>query len=110
MSYIQEHYNDNNLSLQLFADRFGLSAGYITRFFKNQTGIPLMNYLDQVRLQQARQLLEETNLPVYEIVMRCGYLDETNFIRKFKRQHGLTPMQYRRSYHLDQTRSGQSDA
>lgn len=110
LSYIQEHYNDNNLSLQLFADRFGLSAGYITRFFKNQTGIPLMNYLDQVRLQQARQLLEETNLPVYEIVMRCGYLDETNFIRKFKRQHGLTPMQYRRSYHLDQTRSGQSDA
>lgn len=110
IAYIQSQYARNDLSLQLFAEKFGLSPGYITRFFKNQTGVPLMLYLDQVRLQHAARMLLETGLSLREIITRCGYLDETNFIRKFKRQHGQTPMQYRRSYQLEQNRSDCGDA
>ncbi len=105
IEFIQANYQRNDLSLQLFAAKFDLSMGYITRFFKNQTGQPLMLYLDQVRLQHARQMLEETTLTLQEIIRRCGYLDETNFIRKFKRYYGQTPMQYRRGCQLAQPKS-----
>ncbi|WP_433939813.1 helix-turn-helix domain-containing protein [Paenibacillus lautus] len=94
-AYIEENYKDHSLSLKCIADQFGISASYATRFFKNQTGEPLMRYIDCLRMQEAKQLLKTTDLTLKDILYEVGYIDSTNFIRKFKRNEGLTPIQYR---------------
>ena len=94
-AYIEENYKDHSLSLKCIADHFGISASYATRFFKNQTGESLMRYIDCMRMQEAKQLLKTTELTLKDILYEVGYIDSTNFIRKFKRNEGLTPIQYR---------------
>jgi len=94
-AYIEENYKDHSLSLKCIADHFGISASYATRFFKNQTGESLMRYIDCLRMQEAKQLLKTTELTLKDILYEVGYIDSTNFIRKFKRNEGLTPIQYR---------------
>lgn len=94
--YIHDHYAEESLHLERIAAHFGLSASYATRFFKDQTGIPLMRYVDQLRMERAKQLLLTTDLHLKEIVGEIGYLDPNHFIRKFKKYEGVTPIHYRR--------------
>lgn len=100
-AYIEEHYKDHSLSLKSIAEQFDISASYATRFFKNQTGDSLMRYIDCMRMQTAKQLLKSTELTLKDILYEVGYIDATNFIRKFKRNEGLTPIQYRNLMNSD---------
>ncbi|WJH35495.1 AraC family transcriptional regulator [Paenibacillus sp. CC-CFT747] len=93
--YIAEHYADQTLNLDRIAGHFGLSSSYATRFFKDQTGTPLMKYIDEIRLSRTKQLLRTTDLPLKEVMAAAGYVDSTNYIRKFKKAEGVTPIQYR---------------
>lgn len=95
LQYTRTHYTDESIHLDRIAAEFGLSASYVTRFFKDHTGETLMKYIDKLRMDKSKQLLRETDLPVKEIIRRCGYLDTTNFIRKFKSIEAITPTQYR---------------
>lgn len=95
IQYIHEHIYDPNLSVGSMACDMNLSASYISRFFKFQTGYTISNYIDNLRLDKAKKLLKETELSLKEILDSIGYVDPTNFIRKFKKSEGLTPMQYR---------------
>jgi len=95
LSYIQSHYSDNNLTLELLAERFNVTPSYLTRYFKNQTGKSLMQYLDNIRMEQAKKLLLSTELSLDEIISRCGYVDKNNFIQKFKKYYGYPPISYR---------------
>lgn len=93
--YVTKNCYDNNLSLEVIASEFKLSPSYITRFFKEQTGYTLKQYIDRLRLDKSRDLLKNTDLTLSQIVKQIGYGDETNFIRKFKKCEGVTPIQYR---------------
>ncbi|MCQ6561140.1 helix-turn-helix domain-containing protein [Paenibacillus mendelii] len=95
MAFIEAHYTDHSISLEVIAEQFGLSPSYATRFFKDQTGNPLMRHIDALRMRRAKHLLKTTKLNLKEIMMEVGYLDSTNFIRKFKKIEGVTPIQYR---------------
>lgn len=96
MELINERYNDSELCLELIASKCGgLSPSYISRYFKDQTGYPLMQYIDMMRMNRAKELLRETSMPLREIINHVGYMDESNFIRKFKKKEGITPAQYR---------------
>jgi AraC-like DNA-binding protein len=95
LKYVTEHYTDSNLSLNSIAEQFEVTPSYLTRYFKDQTGYPLMQYLDSVRMGKAKELLKSSDLKSKEIMIRSGYVDENNFIRKFKKGEGLTPIQYR---------------
>ncbi|MDR6553436.1 helix-turn-helix domain-containing protein [Paenibacillus qinlingensis] len=95
ISYVQANCYNNTLSLEMIAGTFGVSASYLTRYFKDQTGYPLMKYIDNIRMEKAKQLLKSTDLTYKGIIEQCGYTDETNFIRKFKSIEGMTPQQYR---------------
>lgn len=109
MDWINLHYSDSEISLQSLAGKFGLSMGYITRFFKDQTGVSLMHYLDQVRMGYAEQLIGNSVLPLRDIIYQCGYFNETNFIRKFRAVYGQTPIQYRRSIQLRRNHQNDGD-
>lgn len=95
-SYIEKHYNDKNLSLEIIAQKFELSPSYITRYYKDQTGYPIMRYVDMLRMDRAKRLLKDTEMTLRGILDDIGCVDETNFIRKFKKYEKMTPMQYRK--------------
>lgn len=95
LQYVAEHYTDSNLSLNSIAELFEVTPSYLTRYFKDQTGYPMMQYLDMVRMGKVKEELRSSNLKIKDIITRNGYVDETNFIRKFKKNEGVTPLQYR---------------
>lgn len=95
ISYINEHFKDSNLSLEHIAQQFGLSASYLSRFIKEETGVNFMEYLTSLRMNEVKHQLQNTDKQIQEIVMDVGYLNIPSFVRKFKAAEGVTPGQYR---------------
>ncbi|OXM14283.1 helix-turn-helix domain-containing protein [Paenibacillus herberti] len=96
LAYIHAHYADHSLSLESVADEHSISPSYFSRSFKEKTGQNFTPYVWQLRVEEVKRLLDETNDPIKDIIPRVGYLDAPNFIRKFKKETGLTPGQYRK--------------
>lgn len=93
--YILDHFTDNSLSLNAIADDCGVSVSYLSRFFKEQFGENVAQYIENLRLTRAKELLADTNQSLKEITLATGYGSETNFIRKFKKEEGITPIKFR---------------
>jgi len=70
----------------------------LKRRFKAATGSTLIEYLQNLRIEEAKRLLEQGELPIDEVSEAVGYLDISFFRRLFKRLTGLTPSQYRRMF------------
>lgn len=92
--YIEENYADMNLSLNLLASNFGITANYLSGMFKKQFGMNFSAYLEQVRLSHA-ELLLETRLSIDDVALQTGYANADSFRRAFKRASGMSPSQYR---------------
>ncbi|MFC0215635.1 helix-turn-helix domain-containing protein [Paenibacillus chartarius] len=93
MAYIREHYA-TDLSLESCADMFGTSPYTLSRAFKQATGINFIDYLTNMRIGTAKELLQSTQLKMSEIAEKVGY-QHTYFNRIFKKVEGMTPSQYR---------------
>jgi transcriptional regulator GlxA family with amidase domain len=76
----------------------GLAGRTFLRRFKAATGLTPMDYVHAVRLEEAKQMLETSELPVEAIAGEVGYQDTSFFTRLFRRRVGLTPAQYRRRF------------
>jgi|SRR5690625_32192 len=94
IKYINQHYK-KDISLSLLANQFNLSEQYISRLFKQVTGVTLINYLNAVRINQAKRLLLETSMKVNDISKRVGYSNNVHLWRVFKRFTGYSPSEYR---------------
>ncbi|MDF2923042.1 MAG: AraC family transcriptional regulator [Paenibacillaceae bacterium] len=92
---VEVNYTDPSLSLQSVADVLKLSAGYLGRYFRSKEGVSVAEYINQVRLNQALQLLEEGSRSVVDIMRQVGYTNESNFFKLFKKKTGVTPNEYR---------------
>ncbi|MBO9605768.1 MAG: response regulator transcription factor [Paenibacillaceae bacterium] len=92
--FLHSHYAEE-LSLQIIADRFNVNNIYLGRLFKEETGDYFSDYLTNIRLDKAKELLETTPLNASEISVRVGYADPNYFFRKFKQTIGLSPTEYR---------------
>ena len=95
VSYIQQNFT-GKISLREFGVQFHLSEKYISRYFKEHFHITLSQYVNHLRLEYARQLLQDTTLPVTEIAMQSGYQNVSYFIRSFKKTYGVPPLRYRK--------------
>lgn len=95
ISYIQQNYT-GEISLKQFGEQFHLSEKYISRYFKEHFHITLSQYINHLRMEHARQLLQETTLSVTEVAMRSGYENVSYFIRSFKKMYGMSPLKYRK--------------
>ena len=93
--YIAEHYTESDLALADVAEHIGISASYLSELWSELGGERFSVYLASYRVEQARQLLQNTDLPVKEIGTRCGFNSVQNFNRVFKKYTGVTPGQYR---------------
>ena len=92
--YIQEHYAED-LSMQSVAQAMNYSETHFCRLFKQCFKVNFSAYLNEFRIEKAKECLRDTNHTVKEIGLLCGYQDNSYFIRVFKRFTDLTPMDYR---------------
>lgn len=86
---------EKNISLTDLARAAHLSPNYFLKLFKNQTGLTPKEYILQVRLNNARFLLSNTNIKISAIASDCGFNDTSYFSMFFKKRFGLTPAEYR---------------
>ncbi|WP_054026710.1 helix-turn-helix domain-containing protein [Bacillus sp. FJAT-28004] len=98
VSYIDEHFRDNTLSLETIAYEYGISPSHVSRSFKEKMGLNFIQYIWQKRMEEVMHHLKTTNAPLKDIIIQVGYLDTPNFIRKFKKETGHTPGQYRKLF------------
>lgn len=96
VSYIDFH-SEEDLSLQYFAKQMNMNKTYLSTLFKKETGLTLTEYIHQIRMHKALSLLSLSNAPITSVATACGYNDISHFIRVFKRIHGMSPKQYRKS-------------
>ena len=96
VSYIQQNYMGKIL-LREFGEQFHLSEKYISRYFKEHFHITLSQYVTYLRLEHAKQMLQETDISVREVAMQSGYQNISYFIRSFKKTYGVSPLKYRKS-------------
>lgn len=94
LQHLHQH-PDKSWSLEVLAADVGLSRAAFAKRFKSLVGQPMFDYLTQLRMQQACQLLAETDLPLYEVANRSGYESDLAFARTFKKRLGQTPTFYR---------------
>jgi len=94
-SFVQEQFNDEMLSLNTVADHINVSSGYLSAIFKKETGINFSNYLTQLRMEKAMQLLATTDKNVYEIAFETGFSNPHYFSISFKKFTKLSPSEYR---------------
>jgi AraC-like DNA-binding protein len=95
--YINRHYADPNLSLSFLSSQFEINSKTLSRLFKEQFGENFVDYLMQTRIQHAKRMLLETEVPIQQISQEVGYLNALSFTRAFKKMEGITPLELRRA-------------
>jgi YesN/AraC family two-component response regulator len=91
---IQNGYT-SNLSLKSIGQALGYSPSYISWVFREMSGGNFVDYVNNCRITYAKELLGATQKNINEIAMDVGYINANTFIKRFKKQEGLTPGQYR---------------
>lgn len=92
--YIRKYYK-KDLNLTEIARYLQLSESYTSRIFNREMGMNIPAYINQIRLERAKELLRYSNQKIYEIALDVGYLSTTAFHVAFKKQTGITPAEYR---------------
>ncbi|HHX61474.1 MAG TPA: response regulator [Epulopiscium sp.] len=95
--YMEEHYVNEEISLNEVAAHVNISPSYFSTVFRRETGVGFIKYLTSLRMSKARELLKCTDLRSTEISLKVGYKDPQYFSYLFKKEHDMTPMQYRTS-------------
>ena len=85
-----------NISIQLLAEEVGLDRTYLSRIFKEVTGVSIKEYIEKLRMNRAEYLLCSTEMSLSEIAYFCGYSYESYFSIAFKKRNGLSPSRYRK--------------
>ena len=80
-----------------------MNFDYLNRSFKKQTGVTIFAYLNQIRIQKAKELLTQTDQKVGDIAAAVGIENRTTFLRVFKKYEGISPIEYRNLHQHDKT-------
>lgn len=94
--YISEHLKDK-IGVEDICQRFFLSKNALYRLFEAEFDMPIGRYILNRRIQLSVDALRNTGMPIATIAAECGFSDYNYFIRAFKKQMGITPLQYRKS-------------
>lgn len=93
--YIQNHYQNPDLSVEMICRELHLSPAYFSTMFRKETGQTYVNYLTEIRLGQAVELLKTTSDKTYVIAQKVGYQEQNYFSYVFKKKFGVSPSKYR---------------
>ncbi|MEG1983906.1 MAG: response regulator [Oscillospiraceae bacterium] len=93
--YISQNYQNSNMSVEVMCEHLHISQSYFSALFKKVTSQTYVNYLTEIRLQKALELLEHTEEKTYFIANSVGYDEPNYFSYVFKKRFGISPSQYR---------------
>lgn len=94
----KQYMHDNikeDFSISLIADELNISISYFNRIFKQRTGITPLQYMTNIRLKRAKDLLSNTQMTIKDIAAEVGYKEIRSFVRYFKKIEGITPTEYK---------------
>lgn len=94
--YIRENF-DKDLNMAVVSNHISMNYSLFSYVFKQYTGSNFVNYLKDIRIEEARRLLVETDMKVVDISMKVGYENEKHFMKIFKAACGVSPTEYRRN-------------
>ena len=94
VEYVNVNYHEN-FTLEELAFKFGYTPNYFIKKFKSKTGYTPIKYLTEKKLEEAKRLLEFTNLSVQQVMERVGFLDAAYFSKVFKKALGYSPRNFR---------------
>lgn len=89
---------DQKINVDQLGQQFGMGSRTFKRRFKRATGDTPLNYLQSLRIEYAKKLLDSTRLPIDRITQRVGYEDSSSFMKLFKRKTGISPHNYRNTF------------
>lgn len=93
--YMEEHYFEP-LTLNMVADKVGITPAYLSSLFSQHMGITLIDYLNEVRIDHACIYLKQNYFKTYEIAYKVGYRDEKYFSKVFRKVKGMSPSEYKK--------------
>lgn len=85
-----------DMTIEDLAERAGISAFYLMHLFKKETGTTIVAYKRELRIAYAKKLLVQTQTPISDIALRCGYSNPSYFSKMFIQSEGVSPAQYRK--------------
>ena len=92
--YMQDHLTEP-ISVQQLADMVYVSKSYLSRLFKQKTGVSMMDYLNSLRMESAKAMLVASNMNTEEIAYQTGYHSTKFFYRAFRAYTGMSTREYR---------------
>lgn len=93
--FIESHYSEK-ITLDDMANKVGLSSAYFSALFKKETGTNLFNYINEIRIEHAKQLLQTSDESIAAIADMVGYTDERYFSKTFHKTTGIKPALFRK--------------
>lgn len=98
VTYIEKNYYDSDISNTFLADLCNISEVYFRRLFKKQYKISPGQFICDIRIKKAEQLLSEGTLKICAVAEKCGFTNQYHFSRMFKNKTGITPGEYMKIY------------
>ena len=95
MKFIEQHISDENLKIDDMADAVSLSRSVFYAKIKSLVGVSPSDFLRQIRMERAQQLIVKSKYSFSEIAYACGFSDPKYFSKCFKKETGMTPTEYR---------------
>ncbi len=93
--FVKERYSDSNVNISAIADEMKITPRYMSRIFKEQTGVNLLDYINDVRIEHAKKFLSTTDMTVEEITEKVGFTNSRTFRRNFRKAAGMTAADYK---------------
>ncbi|CAI6086600.1 helix-turn-helix domain-containing protein [Cohnella sp. JJ-181] len=94
IAYLERHYADPDIGADAVAGHLGISRDHLRHVFKEETGHTVLDRLTEIRMDQAKRLLADGALKIYEIAERVGYRNGQYFSQVFRKQTGMNPHEY----------------
>ena len=95
--YIYSHIKER-ITIEDLADEFGVSASYLSRLFKQETGVSVSGYIREQKIEVAKNLLRFSDYSMIDIANRLSFSSQSHFIQQFRKSYGMTPLKYRNRY------------
>lgn len=96
LTRIHNNWNDPQFDVNTLADHLGIHRTVLSKRFHHLFGMPPVEYMARLRIQNAMTLLKQTDLPIQEIAKRCGWSDPNYFARRIRQSTGAAPGEFRR--------------
>lgn len=97
IKYVHDKYNDE-LTIDIVSKELNINKCYFCNIFKKETGITFSNFINKFRVEKSKQLLANSSFSILDVAISVGFNNQNYFAMAFKKELGMTPLQYRKEF------------